>query len=223
VLLGWWIVEPDIRPPAPKGLRNPICPGGRTFIVMSVPGRHDRLADDALLTAVALGERDAFAVFVRRFQRRVFGLAFTIVGDGGLAEDVAQQAFERVWRHASTYEAHRASVSTWLLTITRNLAIDATRVRRPIPLDPWVAAELLAPDMHDPASRAVDSDDLRRLRVALDALPAEQRRAVLLATIGGRTSVEIGLIEDVPVGTAKTRLRTGLRRLRAAVPSEVAP
>ncbi len=176
--------------------------------------RHDRLADDALLAAVALGERDALAVLVRRFQRRVYGLAITITGDRGLAEDAAQQAFERAWRHAASYDSKRAAVSTWLLTITRNAAVDIVRVRRPVPLDPWTAAELLAPDTTDPASTAVDSDDLRRLRVALDGLPAEQRRAVLLATIGGRTSSEIGVIEGVPVGTAKTRLRTGLRRLR---------
>ena len=64
---------------------------------------------------------------------------------------------------------------------------------------------------------AVESDDMRSLRRALDRIPVEQRRAVLLATVGGRTSVEIGAIEGIPVPTAKTRLRTGLRRLRELV------
>ncbi len=183
--------------------------------------RHDRLPDDALLAAVALGELGAAAVFVRRFQRRVYGLAVTITGDRALAEDAAQQAFERAWRHAGSYDARRAAVSTWLLTITRNTAIDLVRVRRPVPVDPWTAAELLAPTADDPSAAAVDADDLGRLRVALSRLPDEQRRAVLLATVGGRTTTEIGEIEGIPVPTAKTRLRTGLRRLRDAVGSEV--
>ena len=188
---------------------------------MRDPDRLDRLSDEALLAAVALGEGNAVVVFVRRFQRRVYGLAITIVGDRALAEDVAQQVFERAWRHGGTYDGRRAAVSTWLLTITRNLAIDTIRVRRAVPVDPWTAAELLAPSMQDPADDAVQSEDVRRVRRALALLPEEQRRAVVLATIGGRTSTEIGLIEGVPTATAKTRLRTGLRRLRDSVASEV--
>lgn len=184
------------------------------------PDRHDRLSDDALLAAVALGDADATAVFVRRFQRRVYGLAITITGDRNLAEDVAQQAFERAWRHAGSYDARRAGVATWLLTITRNAAIDMIRVRRPVPFDTWTVGDLLAPSPLDTATAAVESDDIARLRRALDRLPVEQRRAVVLATMGGRTSTEIGAIEGIPVPTAKTRLRIGLRRLRESVATE---
>lgn len=180
--------------------------------------RHDRLSDDALLAAVALGDPDAAAVFVRRFQRRVYGLALTITGDAGLADDVAQQAFLRAWRHAGAYDARRAAVGTWLLVITRNLAIDAVRMRRPAPMDPMLLADLLAPDgSGSPEARAVAADDVRRVRVALGRLPEVQRRAVLLATVGGRTTTEIGAMEGVPVPTAKTRLRDGLRTLRIAL------
>ncbi len=185
--------------------------------MMRDSGRLDRLSDDALLAAIALGEQVAAAVFVRRFQRRVYGMALTVTTDPGLAEDVAQSAFERVWRHAASYDARRASVSTWVLTITRNLAIDAIRVRRPQPIDPAVVGDIVPTDVLGPADAAVNADDLRRLRVELDALPVEQRRAVLLATIGGRTTTEIGAIEGIPASTAKTRLRIGLRRLRAAM------
>lgn len=183
--------------------------------------RLDRLTDDALLAAVALGERDAVAVFIRRFQRRVYGLAYTITGDATLADDIAQMAFERGWRHAGTYDARRASVATWLLTITRNLAIDAMRVRRAVPFDPERINELLPASANvDPQQAAVAADQLGRLGVELEVLPDEQRRAVLLATMAGRTAVEIAEIEGIPLGTAKTRIRTGLRRLRAAM-SEV--
>ncbi len=186
--------------------------------------RHlDRLSDDALLAAVALEERDAVAVFVRRFQRRVYGLAVTMLGDAALADDLAQVTFERAWRHAGTYDARRASVATWLLTITRNLAIDAMRVRRAIPFDPDLVSQLLPHSSAvDPQQAAIDADQLGRLGVELAGLPVEQQRAVLLATLAGRTASEIADIEGIPVGTAKTRIRTGLRRLRIAV-AEVAP
>ena len=181
--------------------------------------RHlDRLSDDALLAAVALEERDAVTVFVRRFQRRVYGLAVTVTGDAALADDLAQTTFERAWRYAGTYDARRASVTTWLLTITRNLAIDSMRVRRAVPVDPDLISSLLPPaPSGDPQHAAVEADQLGRLGVELRGLPLEQRRAVLLATMAGRTAAEIAEIERIPIGTAKTRVRTGLRRLRAAV------
>ena len=193
---------------------------GSYIVVM----RHlDRLSDDALLAAVALEERDAAAVFVRRFQRRVFGLAVTMTGDAALADDLAQAAFERAWRHAGTFDARRGSVATWLLTITRNLAIDSMRVRRAIPFDPDVLSHFLPESASiDPQQAAVAADQLGRLGVELGKLPLEQRRALLLATVAGRTASEIAEIEGVPLGTAKTRVRTGLRRLRAAV-VEVTP
>jgi RNA polymerase sigma factor (sigma-70 family) len=185
--------------------------------------RHlDRLSDDALLAAIALEERDAAAVFIRRFQRRVYGLAITMTGDAALADDLAQVTFERAWRHAGSYDARRASVATWLLTITRNLAIDSMRVRRAIPFDPQLLVELLPPSSGvDPQQAAIDADQLGRLGIELAKLPIDQQRAVLLATLAGRTAVEIAEIEGIPVGTAKTRIRTGLRRLRTAV-AEVA-
>ena len=183
----------------------------------------DRLSDDALLAAVALEERDAAAVFIRRFQRRVYGLAITMTGDSVLADDLAQITFERAWRHAGTYDARRASVTTWLLTITRNLAIDSMRVRRAIPFDPDLLSQLLpASTSVDPQQAAVDADQLGRLGVELADLPVGQQRAVLLATLAGRAAREIAAIEGIPLGTAKTRIRAGLRRLRAAV-SEVSP
>ena len=99
-------------------------------------------ADDALLAGYATGDPDASVAFVRRHQRRVYGLAISVVGNPGTAEDVAQEAFTRAWRHASTYDSRRGSVPTWLLTITRNLAIDAIRMRRARPVDPEVMAAL---------------------------------------------------------------------------------
>src|SRR5947208_15124856 len=97
-------------------------------------------SNEALLAGFVTGDPDAAAAFIRRFQRRVFGLARSIVSDPSLAEDVAQEAFVRAWRHAPNYDARRASVPTWLLVITRNLAIDAVRLNRPDPVAPETIA-----------------------------------------------------------------------------------
>jgi len=173
------------------------------------------LSDDALLAGFALGDPDASRAFVERFARRVFGVAVRVVGDATLADDVAQQAFERAWRHAGAYDPLRASVATWLLAITRNVAIDETRRRRVVPVDVEDLVGLTSGEDGDPARAATTSDSIERVRRRLAGLSVEQRRAVLLATWYGRTAAEIARIEDIPLGTAKTRVRDGLRRLRA--------
>ncbi|MDQ4134541.1 MAG: sigma-70 family RNA polymerase sigma factor [Actinomycetota bacterium] len=174
-------------------------------------------ADDALLAGVAVGDSDAMTAFTRRYQARVFGLARTIVGDSAVAEEVAQEAFVRAWRHAPAYDSRRASVATWLLTITRNLAIDAIRARRPQPIDPEILRGLdLTATGHgaSPDLSAEASEETTRLRAALAQLPERQRRALVLATMCGRTAREVSEVEGIPLGTAKTRIRAGLQRLR---------
>jgi RNA polymerase sigma factor (sigma-70 family) len=179
------------------------------------------VSDDALVAGLAAGDRDAASAFVGRFQRRVYGLARTIILDERAAEDIAQEAFVRAWKHAGAYDPRRGSVVGWLLTITRNLAIDAVRVRRPVALDP---SSLLGFDRpsgdRDLSELAELSDDTERLRAALAKLPEEQSRAIALAGLLGYTAREVGEIEDIPLGTAKTRIRTALIRLRAALVSE---
>jgi len=177
---------------------------------------HDALSDEALLAGLGTGEADTAAAFVRRFQRRVFGLALGIVTDPGVAEDVAQEALAKAWRHAQAYDSRRGSVATWLLTITRNLAIDAVRLRRALPTDPetLMALELPSPG-GDPVDFAASQDDAGRIRAAIRRLPLDQRRALVLAAFHGRTAKEISEAEDIPLGTAKTRVRSGLLKLRA--------
>lgn len=140
-----------------------------------------------------------------------------IVGDVDTAEDVAQEAFTRVWRHAANYDPRRASVITWLTTITRNLAIDATRLRRAIVIDPDALVGLDDDTMFersDPADLAVGSTEGDRLRAALAQLPPEQRRALVLTGILGLTAAEVAEREQIPLGTAKTRIRSAMRKVR---------
>jgi len=96
----------------------------------------NEISDEALLSGIAVRDDQAVLIFVRRYQRRLFGLALGILGDPGLAEDVTQEAFIRILRHASVFDARRGSVTSWTLTITRNLAIDSMRLRRSIPTAP---------------------------------------------------------------------------------------
>jgi RNA polymerase sigma-70 factor (ECF subfamily) len=147
----------------------------------------------------------------------VFGLAYTVVGDSTTAEEVAQSALLRAWTHADRFDPRRGSVLTWLLAITRNLAIDAVRVRRPVTVTPDEVLDLAgASTAREPSEVVVVRDDVARLGDALAGLPEAQRRAVVLAGIWGLTAREIAEQDSIPVGTAKTRIRAGLRRLRVA-------
>jgi RNA polymerase sigma-70 factor (ECF subfamily) len=171
--------------------------------------------DEGLLAGMAAGDAQAAAEFVRRYQARVFGLAMTVVGVPALADDVAQEAFVRAWRFAGAYDPRRGGVASWLLAITRNAAIDAMRLSRDQPYDPAELLGLLARADASPASTGPEQvAETHRLRAALAGLPQEQVVAVVLAAIYGFSAREIAAREGIPVGTAKTRIRLGLARLR---------
>ncbi|CAI9403532.1 MULTISPECIES: RNA polymerase sigma factor [Aestuariimicrobium] len=180
----------------------------------------DRAPDAALVAGLVVNDDAAAAAFVRRFEGRVFGLALSITRDRGLAEEVSQEAFLRAWRAAAVYDQRRASVLTWLLAITRNAAIDTIRTQRSTPIDGEVMERLISttlsgnPDQS--GARVEHLDAAERLR----ALPPEQARAVVLAVIAGHTAQQVADLEGIPLGTAKTRIRTGLRRMRATVVAE---
>ena len=172
--------------------------------------------DEALLAGMAGGDQAASVAFVRRFERRVFGLAYSMTHDATLAEEVAQESLIRVWRHAPVFDPRRGSVVSWVLTITRNLTIDALRLRRAVPTDPDDFAASALESLDQTPEDAVQRVDARTIAsAALLKLTPEQRRAVVLAAAYGHTALEISEKEGIPLGTAKTRIRTGLHRLRA--------
>ena len=185
---------------------KPSRPGARTT---GVPP----LSDESLLAGMAVGDEDAAAAFVRRYQARVVGLAMTVVGNRAVAEEVAQEAFVKAGRHAASYDVRRGRVTTWLLTITRNTAIDAVRYRRETPMDPDILTNvLLAGDTSpDTADRWTTTEEIRD---ALAALPPNQSRPVVLMTFYGLTANEIAERDGLPLGTVKTRVRRGLGALR---------
>lgn len=184
--------------------------------------RADRTDDVSLIAGFAIGDEPSATAFVRRFQSPVYGLAFAVTRDSGLAEDVSQEVFVRAWRAAGNYDPRRGSVLTWLLTITRNAAIDAIRTKRPAPVGEDLLNSLIAATLRIASAEelALLSLESRRAVGRLNALPVEQARAVALAVIGGCTAAEVGRRENIPLGTAKTRIRTGLHRLRDSFKEE---
>ena len=175
-------------------------------------------ADEVLLARVAGGDVDALAALYDRHRSIAYGLALRVTGSVPAAEDVLQDAFLGLWRHAGRFDPARGSGRTWLLAIVHNRAVDAVRHRRladPLPdeaTDPLPA--LIAPDVWPEVAGRLDAALVRK---ALAALPDAQREAIELAYWGGLTQTEIAARTGQPLGTVKGRMRLGLRALGQAL------
>ena len=171
------------------------------------------LSDEAVLALIARSDEAALAELYRRFGRLAYGLAFRILRDDALAQDAVQEAFLGVWRAAGRFAAERSKPSTWLLTLVHRRAVDLVRReerRRAEPL-PAEAEASSAGDEGDVAARR------QAIREALRKLPSEQREAIELAYYGGYTQTELAERLGQPLGTIKSRMFTGLARLREAL------
>lgn len=176
-------------------------------------GEAARLSD--LLHRAGRGDQAAFAEFYDAISARAYGLALRVVRNPAHAEEVAQEAFLDAWRHSARFEPDRGSAAGWLLTIVHRKAVDRVRsVEAATARDEgWDRAS--APVAHDQtAEEAHASLDAARVRNAVATLTDVQRRAVELSYFGGYTHTEVASLLDVPLGTAKTRIRDGLIRLR---------
>jgi RNA polymerase sigma-70 factor (ECF subfamily) len=180
-------------------------------------GRRDRelvhFSDEALLSLIASSDEAALAELYDRFGGLAYGLALRILRDEALAEDAVQEAFLTVWRTADRFLAERARASTWILTLVHRRAVDLVRReerRRGEPLD--VAPEPAAPETVD--EEATLGFRRRLVQEALRRLPPEQREALELGYYGGLTQSELAERLDQPLGTIKSRMFTGLARLR---------
>jgi RNA polymerase sigma factor (sigma-70 family) len=197
--------------------------GGRWGRILAIAAIRRRdismssLSDESLLAGLASGDPEAAEAFVQRFQARVFGLALTMLGDRESAKEVAQETFIRAWRSAGAYDPTRGRVASWLLTIARNLAHDARGISHAETMDPDAIADLPLCAADDPQEHAAAREERARLRKAIADLPEEQRRALMHAAFGGRTAREISSLEGIPLGTAKTRIRSAMRRLRSSM------
>lgn len=175
-------------------------------------------SDSHLIERVAGGDRDAFTELYRRFARPVLAMALRQLGDNGRAEEAAQETFAAVWRSARSYKADRGSASAWLYAVARHAIVDRARQRR----EPAVEVPEEASGEAGPDEQAEGAWLAWRVHAALEQLPERERAVLELAYWSGLSQTEIASYLDVPLGTVKTRTRTGLARL-AGLLEEVRP
>ena len=170
-----------------------------------------------LIRSFARREPAAARELYERFAPRVFGLGMVMLGNAAQAEDLVQDTFVKVWRNAASFDAGRGSMDTWVLLIARSLAIDLLR-RRVLETRVLASQGGLAHPVEPGPEDMVETKDLAdRARQAMEALSPGQRAALELAYFGGKTSAEVAELEGIPVGTAKTRIRSALFKLREAL------
>ncbi len=169
------------------------------------------LSDEAVLALIARSDDQALAELYRRFGRLAYGLAFRILRDDALAQDAVQEAFLGVWRAADRFAAERAKPRTWLLTLVHRRAVDLVRREERRRAEPLPDTERGGAETADEAELAAQRQTIRE---ALRRLAPEQREAIELAYYGGYTQSELAERLGQPLGTIKSRMFTGLARLR---------
>ncbi|MBM2809916.1 MAG: sigma-70 family polymerase sigma factor [Chloroflexi bacterium] len=182
------------------------------------------VSDQALMERVVSRDPSALDVLYERYARAVYSLVYRILGDGSAAEDVVQEVFLKLWKQPESYNAERGALGSWLLSVAHNRAIDQLRRRKsreehPLP-ELRESEELVADGALDPADLAGLNEAAAAIRRALAQIPPAQRRAIEMAFFEGKTHVEIAAELDEPLGTAKTRIRLGMRKLRSILEAE---
>jgi RNA polymerase sigma-70 factor, ECF subfamily len=175
-------------------------------------------SDAELLARVGERDREAFEILYGRYVRPVFSLALRRLGDRGHAEDAVQEAFAAIWRSASTYRPERGAAGGWLYTVARNAIVD--RLRRNGPSTDSELPELAATEP-GPPQRAEDSYISWRVHRALEELQPREREVIELAYWSGMSQSEVAQYLGLPLGTVKTRTRSGLARLATALEGEL--
>lgn len=193
-------------PDQPVGVPHPGAPAG-------VAGEHA-----SLLKRSARGDQAAFAELYDATSARVHGLVLRVVRDRAQAEEVTQEVFLEIWRTASRFDAERGSALAWLMTIAHRKAVDRVRSAEASSRRDLTYHQRNHTVDHDVTADAAHASlEARRVRTALTQLTDIQREALELAYFGGYTHVEVAALLDLPVGTAKTRIRDGLIRLRDTI------
>ena len=206
----------DLVPP-PREQDPPDAPTGSER--EPAHGGHDRLAHR--LKQVAKGDEVAFTAVYDETAPRLHGLVLRVLRNPAQSEEVTQEVYLEVWRRASHFDPRRGSAIGWLLTMAHRRAIDRVRSSQAAAVrdDGWHARSREV-DFDTTAETATARIEAARVRSALDGLTANQREAVSLAYLGGYTHTEVASLLDLPLGTAKTRIRDGLIRLRDTMGGE---
>jgi RNA polymerase sigma-70 factor (ECF subfamily) len=203
----------DHLKPVPDGVPSEGTPSGGS---QPADGAAARLA--SLMQRSSRGDEAAFAELYDATSARAYGLALRVVRNPAQAEEVVQEAYLDAWRTSSRFDPARGSAAGWLLTIVHRKSVDRVRSAEAATARDAAYHRETEPVEHDSTVEAVHASlDAQRVRTAVSGLTAVQREAVELAFFGGYTHTEVATMLDVPVGTAKTRIRDGLIRLRDAM------
>lgn len=183
------------------------------------------LDDAALIRLLAFNRSDALGELYDRYSRLVFSVALNAVGDPATAEEITQDVFTRAWEKAKTYDVEISKVSTWLISITRNRAIDELRKGRIRPERYSVSWSEVQQDPTDEAAGPEEKSELgwtqAAVRAAVAALPTDQQQALALAYFKGYSHAEIAKALGEPLGTVKTRIRLAMQKLRESLSDQV--
>lgn len=180
---------------------------------MSSATKNHGMNDGALVAAIRNGNQEAMAELYDRYSSVVYAVALRVLGDTSAAEDILQEIFMQLWRKPGAFDASRGNLAPWLAVITRNRAVDVLRKRRP-------QSELedttltVNPDFAGEADRGLI---VEKVRSALQAMSSQQRSALEMAYFEGYSHSEISAKTGEPLGTIKTRIRSGLMQLRKLV------
>jgi RNA polymerase sigma-70 factor (ECF subfamily) len=170
-------------------------------------------SDAALIARIRAGDEDAMAQVYDRYSQIVYSVALRVLGDTGAAEDVMQEIFMQLWRNPQSFDANRGSLGAWLAVIARHRSIDQLRKRKPETDFEHVTVAVDA----NLESETDKNIFLAKVRGLLGSMPADQRRTLELAFFEGLTHSEVAEKMGEPLGTVKTRIRTGLMAMRKAL------
>jgi RNA polymerase sigma-70 factor (ECF subfamily) len=173
----------------------------------------DALSDAQLVIALCAGDEQAMAKLYDRYSSLVYSIALRVLGDTGAAEDIMQNVFMQLWRNPVAFDTSRGSLPAWLVVIARHRAIDQLRKRRP----ETDLLDITISTSSDLASATDRQRSLDKVRQVMAEMPPAQRSNLEMAFFEGLTHSEIAEKTGEPLGTIKTRIRTGLVVLRKAL------
>jgi RNA polymerase sigma-70 factor, ECF subfamily len=185
---------------------------------------YTRFNDETLIRLIARSQESAISELYDRYGRLVYSVALNTLSDAGIAEEVTQDVFERIWEKAHTYSAEQGRVVTWLASIARHRSIDLFRQSKSRREDlsiSWEEVESIGIPNDQNVEWEVNLAQRRqRIRWALAQLPVEQKQAVGMAFFKGLSHPEIAVALGEPLGTVKTRIRLGMQKLRSLLQNE---
>ncbi|MBI1276624.1 MAG: sigma-70 family RNA polymerase sigma factor [Anaerolineaceae bacterium] len=180
-------------------------------------GRMSQTNELLLLQRVQAGDEDALIILHNQFANLVFSVAYRVLNDQMAAEEVTQDTFMRLWNKSYSYDPEKGRFTTWLLTVTRRLAIDVLRLRQRREPKAGMLFMDEDPSLWENILSVEGGSDLRRnLKSALDQLPPEQSELIEMVYFYGMSHNDIAETTGIPLGTVKTRIRLGMQKLRSA-------